>query len=193
MSGHSWGGIAVCRAIVVLWAFSGMGVSAGAQEEAAEKVSNTCYTENVSASSGTSFSVGVFLNNSDTLVGMQIPVCYRSDDVDLICDSVSFEGSRCRGFSVQFFKIEPTEKIVFLAMLNTGLSPDMPAALLPGRGRVASIWFTAPENSRSGRVVLDSGPGYRFPHERINYGYLFWDPSAVQVVCRYEAGNITLK
>lgn len=193
MSGGFSGRRTICRAVMLLCFFGGIALSAEAQERAAGKASNICYTENVSATPGTSFPVGVFLNNSDTLVGMQIPICFESADVALICDSVSFEGSRCRGFSVRFFKIEPTEKIVFLAMLNTGLTPDMPVSLSPGRGRVASIWFTAPANCGTGRVILESGPEFRFPHERINYGYLFWDPSAVQVECSYEAGNITLK
>ncbi len=193
VSGHAASGIAISAMAFFVCLVSGKWISARAQDAATAAASNTCYTENVTARPGTSFPVEVFLTNSDTLVGMQVPICYRSDDVDLTCDSVSFAGSRCRGFTVQFFKIEPREKIVFFAMLNTGLSPGLPAALNPGKGRVATLWFTAPEHSGVGEVVLKSGPGVRFPHERINYGYLFWNPSAIQVECRFEAGNITLK
>jgi hypothetical protein len=192
-SGHVTNCMTVSSMMMFLCLVGGAWTSGQAQGDAKAGVSNSCYTEDVVARRGTSFPVGVFVDNSDTLVGMQVPIYYKSDDVDLICDSVSFAGSRCRGFSVQFFKIDPREKIVFFAMLNTGLSPEMPATLPPGKGRVATLWFTVAENSGAGDVVLRSGPDVRFPHERINYGYLFWNPSAVQVECRYDAGNIALK
>ena len=187
------GRVVLISTVLFLCLTLGTGLQAWAQGEKAVVSPNTCYTEDVLARTGASFSVGVYLNNADTLVGMQVPIYYESDDVNLICDSVSFAGSRCRGFSVQFFKIDPDAKIVFFAMLNTGASSDLPAALYPGKGKVATLWFTAHAKSGVGTVVLRSGPGVRFPHERINYGYLFWKPSAAQVDCRYEAGNITLK
>jgi hypothetical protein len=193
ISGNFRGPVALLSTALFFCLLCGMVTRAWAQGGGGNVSSNTCYTEDVLAGPGTSFSVGVYVDNSDTLVGMQIPVYYKSDDVNLICDSVSFAGSRCRGFSVQFFKIDPDGGIVFLAMLNTGASSDLPGALYPGKGKVATLWFTAPAKSGVGTVVLQSGPDVRFPHERINYGYLFWKPSAAQVDCRYEAGNITLK
>lgn len=184
---------AVFSMVLSLWLATGFVMPARAQGQQPVDAPNTCYTENVVAPRGTPFPVGVFVNNSDTLVGMQVPIRYRSGQVDLVCDSVSFVGSRCRGFSVRFFKIDPEEKMVFFAMLNTGMTPDTPASLSPGEGKVATIWFRAPEMTGSGTVILESGPDIHFPHEKINYGYLFWDPSAAQVKCRYNAGNITLK
>ena len=67
------------------------------------------------------------------------------------------------------------------------------AALYPGKGPVVRLWFTAPEDGASGNVALESGPDAYFPDDRINYGYLFWMPSGLQVKCGYSPGNITLK
>ena len=167
--------------------------SALAQNERGAIKENICYTESIEAESGTSFAVRVYVNNMDTLVGMQVPIYYRSDDVNLRCDSVTFDGSRCQGFSMSFFKIEPEEKVVFFALLNISDPEKGIPALNPGDGLVARLWFTAPEDSRSGKVVLESGPDAYFPHDKINYGYLFWTPAAVQVKCSYRPGNITLK
>jgi hypothetical protein len=167
--------------------------SALAQDEHGAVKENICYTESIEAESGTSFAVGVYVSNVDTLVGMQVPIYYRSDDVDLRCDSVTFDGSRCQNFSMSFFKIEPEEKVVFFALLNISDPEKGVPALYAGDGLVARLWFTAPEDSGPGRVVLESGPDAYFPHDRINYGYLFWNPAAVQVKCGYKPGNITLK
>lgn len=164
-----------------------------AQDERGAVRENICYTESVEAESGTSFAVGVYVSNVDTLVGMQVPIYYRSDDVDLRCDSVSFVGSRCRDFSMNFFKIDPEEKVVFFALLNINDPEKGVPALYAGDGLVASLWFTAPGDGGPGRVVLESGPDAYLPHDRINYGYLFWNPAAVQVKCSYKPGNISLK
>jgi len=59
-----------------------------AQEEGTAPKGNICYTENVEVEKGTSFPVKVFVNNVDTLAGMQVPIYYRSDVVDLKCDSM---------------------------------------------------------------------------------------------------------
>jgi len=167
--------------------------SALAQNKHEAVKENLCYTESIRAERGTSFAVKVYVNNVDTLVGMQVPIYYRSDDVNLRCDSVTFGGSRCEHFSMSFFKIEPEAKVVFFALLNMSDPEKGAPALYPGDGLVARLWFTAPEDSRSGKVVLESGPDVYLPHDRINYGYLFWTPTAIQVKCSYLPGNITLK
>ena len=154
---------------------------------------NSCYTESIEAQRGTSFAVKVYVNNVDTLVGMQVPIYYRSGDLNLSCDSVTFDESRCHGFSLRFFKIEPDEKIVFFAVLNISDPDKGTPVLYAGDGPVARLWFTVPEDSHPGKVVLESGPDAYFPDDQINYGYLFWTPAGIQVKCRYLPGNITLK
>jgi hypothetical protein len=171
--------------ILGLWgaAFAGQTVKTG----------NVCYTESVEVTKGASFPVKVFVNNYDTLAGMQVPIYFRSESVDLKCDSVTFAGSRCDYFALSDFKIEPVGKTVYFAfILMTDPSQDV-KPLLPGDGLVATLWFTAPREINSGEVKLDSGPNAFFPHEKIDYGFLFWTPAAQQVDCAYQAGVIKVK
>ena len=119
-------------------------------------------------------------------------VCY-SENVDLKCDSVTFKGSRCANFALNDFKIEPKGKTVYFAFIaQTDPSKDVPP-LAPGDGLVATLWFTAPKDIKVGKVMLDSGPNAYYPHEKIDYSFLFWTPEADQVDCVYKAGYITVK
>lgn len=157
------------------------------------KKTNVCYSENIEVAKGTSFPVKVFVTNIDTLAGMQVPIYYRSENVDLKCDSVTFKGSRCANFALNDFKIEPKGKTVYFAFIaQTDPSKDVPP-LVPGDGQVATLWFTAPKDIKAGKVMLDSGPNAYYPHEKIDYSFLFWTPEADQVDCVYKAGYITVK
>ncbi len=155
---------------------------------AESKSGNSCRTANVTVEKGASFAVDVRVNNSDTLAGMQIPIYYRSSDVALRCDSVTFDKGRCGDFTISDYKIESAKKTVYFVLINTHGKP-----LLPGQGKVASLWFTVDPNSPSGKVELFSGPDAFLPERKIEYNYLFWQPSAKQVICPYQPGYITVK
>jgi hypothetical protein len=164
-----------------------------AQEKAVQKKQNVCYTESIEAKKGTSFPVKVYVANVDTLAGMQVPIYYRSEDVNLKCDSVTFHGSRCGYFAMSDSKIEPVGKTVFFDFILMVDPSQNVAPLPPGEGLVATLWFTAPTNVKSGKVKLDSGPNAFYPHEKIDYSFLFWTPAAQQVECIYKPGYITIK
>ena len=164
-----------------------------AQEEQKEIKGNTCYTESVEVEKGTSFPVKVFVNNVDSLAAFSVPIYYRSETVDLQCDSVTFHGSRAEYFSLSFFKIEPVGKVVFFAFLWV-TDPDREVPPLePGEGMVAELWFTAPKDIKAGKVELDSGPNAFFPHEYVNYTYEFTTPLATGADFEYMPGYITVK
>ena len=172
--------------------FAGNAKSAPEQSNQ-QKKQNVCYTESVEVAKGTSFPVKVYVNNVDSLAGMQVPIYYRSEDVDIKCDSVSFAGSRCGYFAMNDSKIEPVGKTVlfcFIVEIDPG-KPEPP--LGPGDGVVATLWFTAPKNVNSGKVQLYSGPNAFFPHEIIDFSFLFWNPLANPVDFTYEPGYITVK
>lgn len=156
--------------------------------EGAGKTGNTCYTESVTARKGVPFGVGVYVNNRDTLAGMQVPIYYRSDSIELRCDSVNFAGSRAVSFNISDFKIEQESQIVYFVLIDTGGK-----TLPPGDGLVATLWFTPLKSSQSGKVELFSGPDAFLADSNIDYSYLFWLPSAKQVECEYKAGYITVK
>lgn len=168
-------------------------VFALAEEEQEKIKGNVCYTESVEVEKGATFPVKVFVNNVDTLAAFSVPIYYRSETVDLKCDSVTFTGSRAEYFSLSFFKIEPVGKVVFFAFLWV-TDPDMLVPpLTPGEGMVAELWFTAPEDIKAGEVELDSGPNAFFPHEHISYGYEFTTPLATEADFEYRPGSITVK
>jgi hypothetical protein len=164
-----------------------------AEEPAEEPKGNVCYTESVEIAKGTSFPVKVFVDNVDTLAGMQVPIYFRSETVDLTCDSISFAGSRCHDFALSLPLIEPIGKTAFFAFISMTDPNEEHPPLYPGDGLVATLWFTAPGDAKSGKVELYSGPNAIYPHDKIDYSYLFWTPTAEQKECAYKAGFITVK
>jgi hypothetical protein len=168
------------------------GAVAAGEQEAAKNV-NVCYTENIEVAKGGPFSVKVFVTNVDTLAGMQVPIYFRSEEVNLLCDSVTFGGSRCAHFGFSDYKIEPKGKTVYFSFIfmidpNTEIAP-----LMPGDGLVATLWFTAPTDTKAGTVTLESGPNAFLPNPKIDYGYHFWTPAALEVDCLYKPGTIKVK
>ena len=167
-----------------------------AQDDTAAAKRNLCYTQDIEVEKGTSFPVNVYLNNVDTLAGMQVPVYYRSEEVDLTCDSITIAGSRCADFALNTTKIEPIGKVAFFAFIAM-IDPDKDVPpLYPGDGQVATLWFTAPEDVKSGKVELYSGENAILPHPKIDYSFLFWTPGPPvpeQKECDYKAGYITVK
>jgi hypothetical protein len=180
------------KALILILLLSLVGLAL-AQEEKEEAKRNTCYTESVEVEKGTSFPVKVFVNNTDTLAAFSVPIYYRSDKVDLKCDSVTFHGSRAEYFSLSFFKIEPVGKVVFFAFLWVTDPEEEIKPLGPGEGMVAELWFTAPKEIKAGKVQLDSGPNAFFPHEHVDYSYSFTSPMAEELDFEYTPGNITVK
>jgi hypothetical protein len=164
-----------------------------AQEKKTLPEGNVCYTENVEVTKGSSFGVKVFVRNIDTLAGMQVPIYYRSETVNLKCDSVSFIGSRCINFALNDKKFEPIGKTVYFCFIAVVDPSQNVKPLAPGDGLVATLWFTAPKDIASGKVKLDSGPNAFFPHEKIDYSFLFWTPAAQQVDCSYKEAYISVK
>ena len=164
-----------------------------AQEMKTETAGNTCKAESVTAEKGTSFSVKVFVHNVDTLAGMQVPIYYRSENVNIVCDSISFVGSRCADFALELPLIEPVGKTAFFAFISMTDPEVEHPPLYPGDGLVASLWFTAPADTKAGTVDLSSGPNAIYPHDKIDYSYLFWTPLADQVECTYIPGTVTIK
>ncbi len=171
------------------------GVSFAVEKQAQEnqKSGNVCYTENVQAAKGSSFPVKVYVSNVDTLAGMQVPIYYRSEDVNLQCDSVTFGGSRCKDFAFNDSKIEPVGRTVYFCFIYAVDVNQVVEPLAPGDGLVATLWFTAPKDIKAGTVLLDSGPNAFYPHPKIDYSFLFWTPAAQQVECSYKGGTITIK
>jgi hypothetical protein len=159
---------------------------------------NVLYTENVEANKGSSFPVSVSLRNIDTLVAIQVPIYYRSENVNLVCDSIAFVDTRLGEQPLSFSKIEPVGKVAFFAFMAMSQLDESKPMLNPGDGPIATLWFTAAGDIKAGVVTLDSGPHAYYPHEWIDYSYHFWVlqegvESTLEVDCAYKPSTITVK
>lgn len=159
---------------------------------------NTCYAEDIDVKKGTSFNVPIMLDNADSLIAIQLPVYYRSEDVDLVCDSISFVDTRLAEESLTFFKIEPVGKVAFFAYMSMVQIDDKKTLLNSGKGPIARLWFTAGNDIKSGKVMLDSGPHAYYPHDWIDYSYHFWimgspEELTVDIDVEFKPGYITVK
>lgn len=181
------------RKLFILVLVAGLWGALAAQEKQPAESANTCYAESVVVAKGSSFPVKVLVANIDTLAGMQVPFYYRSEKVNLVCDSVSFAGSRCIDFAYNDFKIEPVGKTVFFAFILTVDPEQEIKPMPPGDGLVATLWFTVPKDTPSGTVTLESGPNVFLPNPKIDYGYHFWTPAALEKDFVYKPGTITVK
>lgn len=69
---------------------------------------NVVWTEKAIAKPGETFALKVHVTNIDTLAGVQIPLFFRSENIKLTCDSVSFDGGLLENFMFHDVKIPLT-------------------------------------------------------------------------------------
>jgi len=167
-----------------------------ADDDAGEVIQNVCYTESVEVEKGESFPVKVFLANADTLEGMQVPIYYRSEDVKLSCDSITFTDSRCEMYPIATSQIDSLGRVAFFAFVAMSMTNVKIDPLFSGEGLVAILWFTVPEDANSGKVELYSGENAVLYHPKVDYSYMFWTPGPENPEKKdflYKPGYITVK
>jgi hypothetical protein len=98
---------------------------------------NVVKIENVSISSGSNAEVSVFFENNVELAAITIPLQYSSTDV--VCDSVSFIGSRIEYVNMKGSTLKPEDRqvIIFGLVLTESYIPE-------GSGLLGKIYFTIP-------------------------------------------------
>jgi len=156
---------------------------------------NTVYLDKVTAKPGEHFAVNVYLYNVDSLAGMQVPIFFRSDKIDLYCDSVSFAKSRCEYMMFNDIKIPENEqgvqdKVVYFSFISTIDPESYVPSLQAGDGIVATIYFTAPEDCEEGVVKLTRG---MIPHPHISFIFAVWDPMGDNVDGDFIENEIIIK
>jgi len=154
---------------------------------------NTVYFEKVTAKPGDHFAVKAYIFNVDTLAGCQVPIFYRSDKINLLCDSISVVGSRCDYFMFQDIKIpqsDKEDKVAYFSYIVT-IDPDTYVnPLPPGDGLIATIYFTAPKDCPEGVVKLTRG---MIPHPYISFIFAVWSPAGEEVDGTFEESEIIIK
>jgi len=156
----------------------------------AEFQTNTVYFEKVTVKPGEHFTVKVYMFNTDTLAGMQVPTFYRSEKIDLYCDSVSFAGSRCEYMMFSDTKIPEDDKVVYFSFINTIDPKNLIDPLPPGDGLIATIYFTAPDNGDEGAVKLTRG---MIPHPHISFIFAVWDRMGDELSADFKDSEIIIK
>ena len=161
---------------------------------------NTVYLEKVTAKPGEHFAVNVYIYNVDSLAGMQVPIFFRSDKIDLYCDSVSFTQSRCEYMMFNDVKIPEhvdsakgevvQDKVVYFSFISTIDPKKYIPSLQAGDGIVATIYFTAPEDCEEGVVKLTRG---MIPHPHISFIFAVWDPMGDGVDGDFIENEIIIK
>jgi F0F1-type ATP synthase assembly protein I len=169
---------------------------------------------------GETVAIAVNLVNSDTLAGAQVPIFYRSETIKLICDSVSFAGGLTEKFQFHDIKIplicekcetryiNPTkipgicdnekcggklvnkDQVVFFSVINITDPSKEIAPMYPGKGLLATIYFTAPKDSPKGVVKLVRG---MIPDKAVDYTFSVWNTTGVDQECKFVDGAIEVK
>jgi hypothetical protein len=149
--------------------------------------------DKVTAKPGEHFTVKVYLFNVDTLAGCQVPIFFRSEEIDLWCDSISFEGSRMLEFMFNDVKLPQTEKDDKVAYFSfiASIDPDVYIdPLSPGDGLLATMYFTAPEDCPEGKVELKRG---MIPHPHLSFIFAVWNPDGTEVDGEFIESEIVIK
>jgi hypothetical protein len=186
----------VLFALIAYFVMASMALADEPMNKPADKpkyTTNTVYFDKVTAKPGDHFAVKVYMFNTDTLSGCQIPIFYRSDKINLLCDSISVVGSRCDYFMFQDIKIPQTaedDKIAYFSYIDTIDPKTFIDPLLPGDGLLATIYFTAPKDCPEGVVKLTRG---MIPHPYISFIFSAWTPHGEEVNATFEESEITIK
>jgi hypothetical protein len=124
---------------------------------------NVAYADNTlsitSQATTTHLTIELNLTNSDTLSGIQIPLDLGLSKLGLQFDSVSFAGSRVEHFYGSFYNIYPEQNKVFIFILESADAEINSAPLLPGSGKIATIYLT--------RVSTPESDSHEITNERI--------------------------
>jgi hypothetical protein len=138
----------------------------------AQTATDSCYIGNVNSNGGHSFSIEINISNTDTLAGFQIPFSFSYGNIGITCDSVSYLGSRCQHFDCLYAKIDSTAKTVFLMGIS-GVNVDLDTPpLLPGSGKIATIYFSVSSVSQNVEVNIVKT---RIRDQFRDFSFTFWD------------------
>ena len=152
---------------------------------------NRCYFKNFEERSGNKVSVEIYIANHDTLGGFQIPFSYSNQKADLVYDSVSFIDSRCIHFDMLDAQIDTAEKTILIMgvyQINPAVDQE---PLYPGKGLVATAYFTANNlddvrrsKDKSKKQVRFLRKEYKLDTNELDFS--FWTPTGTVIESTYK-------
>ncbi|MCP4567856.1 MAG: T9SS type A sorting domain-containing protein [FCB group bacterium] len=111
---------------------------------------DSLWIDSIGTLSGESVVLDVFFVNEDTLHGVEIPLYYSSPDI--IIDSVSLADSRISLLTFTFYDIYPAESKIHIGAMDF----DGTSMVLPGRGKLASLYITLPPTTPTQLIEFDT-------------------------------------
>ena len=139
---------------------------------------NVVEIESVYVNSGSQVEVKVFFENNTELGGLTVPLQYSSTDV--VCDSVSFVGSRIEYLGMKGSNMDLTNRLVMVygVVLTESYIPI-------GSGLLCKLHFTIPHPVNT---VVEIVSSFYPPSNRLE----FVDSSAGSVTPQFVAGKIVI-
>ena len=151
---------------------------------------NLCEIRQLQEYGNSHFSLGVFLENADTLAGFQIPVSFDFGETVISCDSISFTGGRCQDFEFLDSKIDNQVKVAYLMGISEASTGGSFEPLYPGSGEIARLYFTYSGTPGEDQRIKLNRSVWKLGNNKLDYS--FWTPDAVEVRCRFKVDNIRL-
>lgn len=140
-------------------------------------VVDTLRVGNSTAYPGSQVIVPVYAFNDEPLGAMVIPLKFSSSD--LICDSVSFVGTRISDISLKGAEIDNLKRTIKIYAITF-------TQIDPGNGLVAKLWFKVKDNASLQTVEIDT-----FSTSEIFLDFTYtW---AVDMIPAFVKGGITIK
>jgi hypothetical protein len=134
----------------------------------------------VGAQPGEEVVVPICFTNTVPLGAVAVPLIYSSPEV--VCDSVSFVGSRVEYLAIKPFNIDPVNRKILVAAMVT-VEPYIPV----GKGLFANLHFTVMEDAYPQQTVtIDTA---FFPPSNV---LVFVDENAEEIDPEFIAGHIVI-
>ncbi|MCP4649765.1 MAG: hypothetical protein GY853_06750, partial [PVC group bacterium] len=141
----------------------------------AQNNTNTCSIGNINALGGRSFGIDINLANEDTIAGFQMPFSFDFENIGITCDSIDFAGGRCANFDFLDVKIDNEAKEAYLTGISKAGIDTETSELMPGSGKIASIYFTVSQIDRDKNIRFLRS---QFPDLERDFIFAFWNHRA---------------
>jgi len=130
-------------------------------------IANNVFCENIVSfrnaqlNQDSTLTVDVFLENSDTIAGMQIPIQFSKMHSEFAVDTVIFERSRCAFFDMKHYEILPLQKALFINMIADVEADSIDKFLVPGTGLLCELKLSSVDLDSAPRKVMSFKKGNR--------------------------------
>nr|MBN2276866.1 hypothetical protein [candidate division Zixibacteria bacterium] len=100
------------------------------------------------------WAINVSMVNDEEIIAISIPLTFSSGKTKIVADSTIFKGGVAQDFRVKYARVDTTTQCLTIGLIaDVGVSvPPIP----PGKGRVATIFISALDDSDIGPLKVDS-------------------------------------